>query len=139
PETGTPITAGIGRYGPFVQHDGTFANLDSVEEVFSVGINRAVSLLAEKRAGGGRRPGGRAAPKALKTLGDHPSEGVPITVRDGRYAPYVNHGKVNATLPKDVSPEPVTMETARELLSAKAGKGPAKKPARATKAKKTTT
>jgi DNA topoisomerase-1 len=134
PETGTPITAGIGRYGPFVQHDGTFANLDSVEEVFSVGLNRAVSVLAEKRAGGGR-PGGRAAPKSLKALGDHPSEGGAITIRDGRYGPYVNHGKINATLPKDVSPESVTMEQALEFLSAKAGKGPSKRPAR-TAAKK---
>ena len=69
PETGKPITAGIGRYGPFVQHDGTYANLDSVEEVFTVGANRAVSLLAEKKAGGGR---GRNAAQVLKELGDHP-------------------------------------------------------------------
>jgi len=131
PETGTPITAGIGRYGPFVQHDGTFANLDSVEEVFSVGLNRAVSVLAEKRAGGGR-PGGRAAPKALKSLGEHPSEGGPITVRDGRYGAYVNHGKVNATLPKDVTPEAVTLEQALALLSERAGKAPSKRPARTT-------
>jgi DNA topoisomerase-1 len=135
PETNTPITAGIGRYGPFILHDGTYANLDSAEEVFSVGINRAVSLLAEKRAGGGRRPGGRGTPKALKTLGDHPSEGGPVTVRDGRYGPYVNHGKVNATLPKDVSADSVTMEQAVELLAAKAGKGPSKRPARTTKKK----
>ena len=71
PETGKPITAGIGRYGPFVQHETTFANLDSVEEVFTVGLNRAVTLIAEKVAGGGRR-GGRGTPKALKDLGDHP-------------------------------------------------------------------
>jgi DNA topoisomerase-1 len=130
PETGTPITAGIGRYGPFVQHDGTFANLDSVEEVFSVGLNRAVSLIAEKRAGGGRRPGRRTTPTALKILGEHPTEGGPVTVRDGRYGPYVNHGKINATLPKDVSPEAVTMEQALELLAARAGMGPAKRPVR---------
>ena len=122
PETGKPITAGIGRYGPFVQHDGTFANLDSVEEVFSVGLNRAVTLIAEKLAGGGRR-GGRAAPKALKTLGDHP-EGGAVTVRDGRYGAYVNHGKVNATLPKDVDPQLVTLEQALELIAARAGKTP---------------
>ena len=99
---------------------------NSVEEVFSVGINRAVTLLAEKRAGGGRR-GGRATPKALKTLGEHPTAGGPVTVRDGRYGPYVNHGKVNATLPKDMAADAVTMETAVELLTAKAGKaaGPA--------------
>ena len=124
PETGKPITAGIGRYGPFVLHDGTFANLDSVEEVFSVGLNRAVTLIAEKMAGGGRR-GGRAAPKALKTLGDHP-DGGPVTVRDGRYGPYVNHGKVNATLPKDVDPQLVTLEQALELIAARAGKSPAR-------------
>jgi DNA topoisomerase-1 len=135
PETNTPITAGIGRYGPFILHDGTYANLDSAEEVFSVGINRAVSLLAEKRAGGGRRPGSRGTPKALKTLGEHPTEGGPVTVRDGRYGPYVNHGKVNATLPKDVSADSVTMETAVELLAAKAGKGPSKRPARTAKKK----
>jgi DNA topoisomerase-1 len=125
PESGKPITAGIGRYGPFVLHDGTFANLDSVEEVFSVGLNRAVTLIAEKLAGGGRR-GGRSAPRALKTLGDHPQGGA-VTVRDGKYGPYVNHGKVNATLPKDVDPEHVTLEQALELIAAKAGKKPAAK------------
>ncbi len=124
PESGKPITAGLGRYGPFVLHDGTFANLDSVEEVFSVGLNRAVTLIAEKLAGGGRR-GGRAAPRALKTLGDHPDGGA-VTVREGRYGPYVNHGKVNATLPKDVDPQLVTLEQALELIAAKAGKTPAK-------------
>ena len=101
-------------------HDGTFANLDSVEEVFSVGLNRAVTLIAEKVAGGGRR-GGRGTPKALKTLGDHP-DGGPVTVRDGKYGPYVNHGKVNATLPKDVDPQLVTLEQALELIAARAGK-----------------
>src|SRR4029078_11624264 len=115
PETGQPITAGIGRYGPFVLHEGTFANLDSVEEVFSVGINRAVSLLAEKKEGGARRA--RATPAALKSLGEHPSEGGAITVRDGRYGPYVNHGKVNATLPRGTSPEAVTLDEALVLIA----------------------
>ncbi|MEP2119870.1 type I DNA topoisomerase [Bauldia litoralis] len=134
PETNTVITAGIGRYGPFVLHDGTYANLDSVDEVFSVGLNRAAPVLAEKRAGGGRGRG-RATPKALKTLGDHPTAGGAITVRDGKYGPYVNHGKINATLPKDVPPEEVTMNVALELLAAKAKKGGAKP--KATKAKTT--
>ncbi|HMN88277.1 MAG TPA: topoisomerase C-terminal repeat-containing protein, partial [Bauldia sp.] len=145
PETGKPITAGIGRYGPFVQHEGTFANLDSVEEVFSVGLNRAVTLIAEKQAGGGRR--GRGTPKALKALGEHPQGGGAVTVREGRYGPYVNHGKINATLPKGMDPESVTMEGAVELLAARAEKGggarkggatrkaAAKKPAAAPKAK----
>ena len=129
PETGQPITAGIGRYGPFVLHEGTFANLDSVEEVFSVGINRAVSLLAEKKAGGARR--GRATPAALKTLGDHPTEGGAITVRDGRYGPYVNHGKVNATLPRGMDPASVTLDQAVALIATRAEKGPGKPKRRA--------
>jgi DNA topoisomerase-1 len=119
PETGKPITAGIGRYGPFVQHEGSFANLDSVEEVFSVGINRAVSLLAEKKAGSGRR----ATPAALRSLGEHPREGGPVTVRDGRYGPYVNHGKVNATLPRGMDPATITLDEAIALIAARAEKG----------------
>lgn len=122
PEDGKMITAGLGRYGPFVLHNGKYANLPDIEEVFSVGLNRAVTVLAEKAAGGGRR--GAAA--TLKELGDHP-DGGPITVKDGRYGPYVNHGKINATLPKDTDPQSVTMEQALELIAAKAAKAPAKK------------
>jgi DNA topoisomerase-1 len=129
PETGEPISAGIGRYGPFVQHERTYANLESTEEVFTVGLNRAVTLIAEKVAGGGR---GRQAAKVLKALGDHPDGGA-VTVRDGRYGPYVNHAKINATLPKGTDPESMTMEAALELIIAKAGK---KKPARKAAAKK---
>ncbi|WP_163269802.1 type I DNA topoisomerase [Chelativorans alearense] len=124
PETGKMISAGIGRYGPFLLHEGTYANLESVEEVFSVGLNRAVSLIAEKKAKGN----GRATPAALKDLGEHPDGGGIITVRDGRYGPYVNFGKVNATLPKGKDPMSVTKEEAVELIAAKAGKG-GKKPA----------
>ena len=122
PEDGKMITAGLGRYGPFVLHDGKYANLSDIEEVFSVGLNRAVTVLAEKAKGGGRR--GAAA--TLKELGDHPDGGA-VTVKDGRYGPYVNHGKINATLPKDTDPQSVTMELALELIAAKAAKGPAKK------------
>ena len=127
PETGKTITAGIGRYGPFVLHDGTFANLDSVEEVFTVGLNRAVDAIAEKVANGHRR--GRPTPKALKALGEHP-DGGPVTVRDGRYGPYVNHGKINATLPRGTDPESVTLDSALQLIAAKAEKGPSKRPAK---------
>ena len=130
PETGLPITAGIGRYGPFVQSDGKYANLPDAEEVFTVGLNRAVDLLAAKAAGGGRRS---STPAALKSLGDHPAGGA-ITVRDGKYGPYVNWEKVNATLPKDTTPDTVTLEQALELIAAKAGS--AKKPARKAAAKK---
>jgi DNA topoisomerase-1 len=117
PETGKMISAGIGRYGPFVQHDGTYANLENAEEVFSIGLNRAVALIAEKVAKGSRR----GTPAALKDLGEHP-DGGRITVRDGRFGPYVNHGKVNATLPKGKAPESVTLAEAIELIAAKSGK-----------------
>ncbi|OYR15086.1 type I DNA topoisomerase [Brucella thiophenivorans] len=133
PETGKMISAGIGRYGPYVSHDGTFANLENAEEVFSVGLNRAVAVLADKQSKGPGR--GRATPAALATLGDHP-EGGSITVRDGRYGPYVNWGKVNATLPKGKEPASVTMEEALALIAAKAGSTKTKKaPARKSAAK----
>jgi len=132
PETGQPITAGIGRYGPFVQHERTFANLENVEEVFTVGLNRAVTLIAEKQSKGGRKTAA-----TLKELGDHPTEGGAVTVKDGRYGPYVNHGKVNATLPKDVKPDAITMEQALALIAARAEKTGTKKKAPArTKATK---
>lgn len=115
PESGKPISAGLGRYGPFVLHDGMYANLPDVEEVFTVGLNRAVDLIAAKAAGGGRRN----APAVLKTLGDHP-DGGPVTLRDGKYGPYVNHAKINATLPKDSETDSVTLEQALELIAAKA-------------------
>ena len=129
PETGKPITAGLGRYGPFVLHDGIYANLDSFEEIFEVGLNRAVDLIAAKAASR------RKAATALKELGEHPDEGGPVNVMDGRYGPYVKHGRINATLPKDLDPQDVTMEQALELIAARAAKKPAKKK-KATKKKK---
>ncbi|MFA7414875.1 MAG: type I DNA topoisomerase [Rhizobium sp.] len=136
PETGKIISAGLGRYGPFVLHDGTYANLESIEDVFSIGLNRAVTVLAEKQSKG---PGGRGrgTPAALKEIGEHP-DGGPITVRDGKYGPYVNWAKVNATLPKGKDPQSVTLEEALLLIAEKAGKsgGKAKKaPAKTAKAK----
>ena len=129
PETGRMISAGIGRYGPFVLHDGSYANLESVEDVFSIGLNRAVTVIAEKKAKGPGR--GRGTPAAIKELGQHPDGGV-ITVRDGRYGPYVNWAKVNATLPKGKDPQSVTMEEALGLIAEKAGKGGKKKTSSAT-------
>ncbi|HEX2448249.1 MAG TPA: type I DNA topoisomerase [Methyloceanibacter sp.] len=123
PETGKPILAGFGRYGPYIQHDGKYASLGSAEEVFEVGLNRAVSLLAEKAASSR----GRRGANVIKELGDHPELGGKVQVLTGRYGPYVKHGKVNATLPKDREPEQVTMEEAVELIAARAAKGPAKK------------
>jgi DNA topoisomerase I len=126
PETGKPITAGLGRYGPFILHDGTYANLPTVDEVFEVGINRAVALLAEKKAGGGKGRFQRAAPTVLKDLGEHPSEGGKVQVLSGRYGPYVKHGDVNATLPRGKEPADLTMEQAVELIAERAAKGPSK-------------
>ncbi|MEH3125833.1 type I DNA topoisomerase [Agrobacterium cavarae] len=134
PETGKMISAGIGRYGPFLMHDGGYANLESVEDVFSIGLNRAVTVIAEKKAAPGR--GRSSTPAALKSLGDHPDGGA-ITVRDGRFGPYVNWGKVNATIPKAQSPDTVTLDEALVLIAeriaktggkpVKAKKAPAKK------------
>jgi DNA topoisomerase-1 len=125
PETGKPITAGLGRYGPFILHDGTYANLQSAEEVFSVGINRAVVLLAEKKAGTGSRFQ-RAAPPVIKELGEHPAEGGKIQVLSGRYGPYVRHGDVNATLQRGKTPEALTVEEAVQLIAERVAKGPSK-------------
>ncbi len=129
PETGKTISAGLGRYGPFILHDGMYANLESMEEVFSVGINRAVALLAEK-AKGGKGRFQRPKAKVLKDLGEHPAEGGKIEVLEGRYGPYVSHNKVNATLPKGQEPEAVTVDLAVNLLAEKAAKKPAKKAAK---------
>ncbi|WP_430432019.1 type I DNA topoisomerase [Oceanicaulis sp.] len=125
PEDGEIIEAGIGRYGPFVKHGKTYANLSSAEEVFEVGLNRAVDLIAQKIANPRGRGGAAAAP--LKELGEHPQDGGAINVMSGRYGPYVKFGKINATLPKDMTPETVTLEQALELIAAKAAKSPAKK------------
>ena len=132
PEDGKPITAGLGRYGPFVLHAGTYANVADIDEVFDIGLNRAVVLLAEKRAGkfGGR--GAAAAP--LKDLGAHPETGEPIHVMAGRFGPYVKSGKINATLPKGTAPEELTLEEALPLLAARALAAPKGKKAPAKKA-----
>ena len=126
PEDGEPILAGIGRYGPYVQHGKTYANLASADEVFEVGINRAVTIIAEKRA----NPRGRGqTAKPLKELGAHPDTGSPVNVMNGRYGPYVKHEKTNATIPRGQDPQDVTMEQAVELIKAREAKGPSKKKA----------
>ena len=126
PESGKPILAGFGRFGPYIHHDGKYASLGGPEEVFEVGLNRAVSLLAEKAASSKSRRGANV----IKELGEHPELGGKVQVLTGRYGPYVKHGKVNATLPKDREPDQVTMEEAVELITARGGKAPAKKPAK---------
>ena len=119
PEDGVMVEAGIGRYGPFIKHDRLYANLKDVEEVFSIGMNRAVEVLAQKAASRGGRG---AAVKPLRELGEHPENGGPVNVMDGRYGPYVKWEKVNATLPKGMEPDGVTMEVAVKLIAEKAAK-----------------
>ena len=131
PEDGETILANLGRYGPYVQHQRIFANVQTIEELFDIGLNRAVTLIEDKKAS--RGGAGRAAVKPLKELGKHPGDDEPIHVYEGRYGPYVKHGKTNATLPKEMTPDTVTLEQAVELINAKAKKKPAKKKAAARK------
>jgi DNA topoisomerase-1 len=133
PEDSQPILAGIGRYGPFVQHAGTYANLSGADEVFEVGLNRAVALLAEKRAG----RAGRTESAALKELGAHPADGQPVRVLSGRYGPYIKHGSTNANVPRGKEPQDLTLEEAIVLIAEREAKGGGKKkPARAKAAAK---
>ena len=125
PETGKDITASLGRYGPYLAHDGKYAKLRSTAEIFETGMNMAVAKLAEAAAGGGR--GARAAAEPLKTFGAHPTSGGEIRLMAGRYGPYVTDGTTNATLPRDSKPEDLTLEQAIVLIDEKAAKGPAKR------------
>ncbi len=130
PETGQPIKAGIGRFGPYVQHEKTYANLENPEEALTVGLNRAVTLIAEKIAKGPSKRRFGADPG--KPLGDHPKKGGAVVVKNGRYGPYVSHNGINATLPADKTPDTVTLAEAVELLDARAAKsGDAPRPHRA--------
>jgi DNA topoisomerase I len=129
PEGGM-VEAGLGRFGPYVKHGTTYANLPDAEEVFTIGMNRAVEVLANKATRGGRAP----AAGPLRELGAHPSGGI-VSVMPGRYGPYVKWDKVNATLPKELSPDTVTLDEALALVAEKVGKGGgAKKKAPAKKA-----
>ncbi|MBU3260328.1 type I DNA topoisomerase [Roseovarius sp. PS-C2] len=119
PDDGEMIEAGIGRYGPYVKHGRLYANLKEVDDVFTIGMNRAVEELAKKAASRGQ---GRATAKPLKELGDHPESGGPVNVMDGRYGPYVKWDKINATLPKGTEPQDVTMDMAVQLIAEKAAK-----------------
>jgi DNA topoisomerase I len=136
PETGKPIKASIGRYGPYLEHDGKYARLNSTAEVFETGMNAAVAKLADAASGGGRQRGASREPIAV--LGAHPSSAKEIKVMEGRYGPYVSDGTTHATLPKSADPKSVTLEQAVEWIDAKEAKGPSKKgkkkPARKKKA-----
>jgi DNA topoisomerase-1 len=124
PEDREPIMAGIGRFGPYVQHGRTYANLEPGDDVLSIGLNRAVTLLADKKAKG---PGRRFGADPGRLLGEHPDKGGPIVVKNGRYGPYVSHDGINATLPSDLTPETVTLEQAVGLIDARASRGNGKK------------
>ncbi|WP_164156622.1 type I DNA topoisomerase [Sandarakinorhabdus rubra] len=142
PDTGEPITASIGRYGPYLAHNGSYARLANTAEVFETGMNAAVVKLAEAaaaKANGGRPQRGQAT--ALAELGAHPETGAAVRVLSGRYGPYISDGTTNANVPKGTEPTAVTLEEAVALLAARAAAAPAKKgrkaPARkATAAKK---
>ncbi len=131
PETKQPILAGIGRFGPYLKHGDTYKSLGRDDDVLEIGLNRAVVVLAEAK-------GGRKAAAPAKTLGDHP-DGGPVTLHDGRYGPYVQHGSVRATIPRDADKDTYTLEEAVPLLAAKAAKDAAsgKKPAKKAAPKKT--
>lgn len=133
PESGEPIVAGIGRFGPYVKHHDTYASLESGDEVLTIGLNRAVTLIAEKLARGPGR--GRRKPQG-RPLGDHPTLGGPVTQHEGKYGPYVSHNKVNATIPAATDPATITLEEAVALIDVRAGKGASKKAAKPKKEKK---
>ena len=124
PESGETILAGVGRFGPYLKVGDRYVKLGPDDEVLTLGLNRAVTIIAEAptRRGGNRSTG--------KKIGDHPDDGKPIELRDGRYGPYVKHGKINASLPKDMEPESLSLELAVELIAARTEKVGAKKPAK---------
>ncbi|MBY0305173.1 MAG: type I DNA topoisomerase [Sphingomonas sp.] len=125
PETGEPITASIGRYGPYLAHNGKYGRLTSTAEVFETGMNAAVVKLAEAAAGGGRPQRGAQAP--LKVLGAHPRTELEIKLMEGRFGPYVTDGTTNATIPKTIDKDALTLEEAAQLIDARAAAAPAKK------------
>ncbi|HYW15784.1 MAG TPA: type I DNA topoisomerase [Allosphingosinicella sp.] len=130
PESGNPITASIGRYGPYLAHDGKYAKLGSTAEVFETGMNAAVVKLAEAAAGGGQARGSR---EPLKVLGAHPRTELELRLMEGRFGPYVTDGTTNATLPKSLAPDALTLEEAAQLIDERAAKGPPAKKGRGRK------
>jgi len=113
PASGKKVIVNIGRFGPYIGHDGKFKSIPRSDNIFDIGLDRAIDLLAQAKTGGNT---------VLRTLGEHPADQSPVEVCSGRYGPYVRHGKVNATLPKNLLPESVTLEEALELIGAKAVK-----------------
>jgi DNA topoisomerase-1 len=135
PDDGQPVIAGVGRFGPYVKHGSKYKTIPADESVLEVGMNRAVALLAEAKSTGR----GRAIAKPVRIVGNHPDDQAPIELYEGRYGPYVKHGGLNATVPRDLTPEELTVERAVALLAERAAKGGARKPARAKKTTKAKT
>ena len=131
PEDGNQIISALGRFGPYIKHNKTYVSLKDPEDMFNLGMNRAVELIADKIANPGRRANSATV---LKDLGKHPESNKAITIMSGRYGPYIKYEKINATLPKNKNPEDITLEIALEYINAKISKSPKKKPA--TKKKK---
>jgi DNA topoisomerase-1 len=128
PETNKKVIVNIGRFGPYIGHDGKFKSIPRTDNIFDVTLERAVELLAQAKDGN----------TVLRTLGDHPVDNTTVEICSGRYGPYARHGKINATLPKDIAVDEITLEQALELIAAKAAKGDTgKKPARKAAAKAT--
>jgi DNA topoisomerase-1 len=134
PETNTPIEANFGRFGPYIKHDGMYANLENPEDVFTIGLNHAVTVLAEKKANPGRRFGQPKAP--LAELGEHPESKAAVRVMSGKYGPYITDGDTNANVPKGTDPKAVTLAEAVELLRIRAEQGGGKKKKKKSKAPK---
>ena len=113
PEDNKEIIGAIGPYGPYLLHEGVYANLQNVDELFTIGLNRAVDLIEEKRANPGR---GRGS-KVIKEIGTHPKDKKPIKLMDGKYGPYVKHGKLNVSIPKEKNIDDIDMDIAIDLLN----------------------
>jgi DNA topoisomerase-1 len=126
PEDGEPIVAGVGRFGPYVKHGKVYASLEDGDDVLNIGLNRAVTLIAEKKLkpGKGRRFGADPG----KSLGEHPQKGGSVVVKNGRYGPYVSHDGLNATLPNGKTPDTITLDEAVGLLEERIAKGGGKRP-----------
>ncbi|GAB4237690.1 MAG: type I DNA topoisomerase [Deltaproteobacteria bacterium] len=128
PDDGEPVVSNFGRFGPYVKHGDDFRSLDSEAQVFAITLDEAVELLRQPKRGR-KRPFGAAKRAPLRELGANP-DGAPVRLFDGRYGPYVTDGAVNATVPRGVAPESVTLESALGWLADKAAKGPGKRPPR---------
>jgi DNA topoisomerase-1 len=129
PETGEEILAGLGRYGPYLLHQGKYTKLTSTADVLEIGMNAAVTRIAE----GGAR-GGRQAKATGRELGEHPQSGIMIKLLDGRFGPYVSDGSTHATLPKSADKDAITLDEAVALIDAKIAKGGGKPKAKARRA-----